>query len=145
MEYEPQANAAQLVSHYPPEFVGTRRGVFESICYSEPASVWRSHPNPHTRARIFYHRGAGIFRSGKVDPCDRFLQSSPCLKSCWEADLRQPIALIIGGEADGAGESARKLASQKISIPMPGKIESLNAGVAGSILMFEVVRQRSNL
>ena len=66
-------------------------------------------------------------------------------KSYWEADLRQPIALIIGGEADGASESARKLASQKISIPMSGKIESLNAGVAGSILMFEVVRQRSNL
>ena len=66
-------------------------------------------------------------------------------KSCWETDLRQPIALVIGGEADGASESARKLASQKISIPMSGKIESLNAGVAGSILMFEVVRQRSNL
>ncbi len=66
-------------------------------------------------------------------------------KSCWETDLCQPIALVIGGEADGASESARKLASQKISIPMSGKIESLNAGVAGSILMFEVVRQRSNL
>ncbi|HQX00682.1 MAG TPA: RNA methyltransferase [Anaerolineales bacterium] len=66
-------------------------------------------------------------------------------QSCWETDLCQPIALVIGGEADGASESARKLASQKISIPMSGKIESLNAGVAGSILMFEVVRQRSNL
>jgi len=66
-------------------------------------------------------------------------------QSCWETNLRQPVALIIGGEADGASESARKLASQKISIPMSGKIESLNAGVAGSILIFEVVRQRSNL
>ena len=66
-------------------------------------------------------------------------------QSCWETDLRQPIALIIGGEADGVSEFARKLASQKISIPMSGNIESLNAGVAGSILMFEVVRQRSNL
>jgi len=66
-------------------------------------------------------------------------------QSCWETDLRRPIALVIGGEADGASESARKLANQKISIPMSGKIESLNAGVAGSILMFEVVRQRSNL
>ncbi len=66
-------------------------------------------------------------------------------QSCWETDLRQPIALVIGGEAEGVSESARKLASQKISIPMSGKIESLNAGVAGSILMFEVVRQRSNL
>jgi len=64
-------------------------------------------------------------------------------QSCWETDLRQPVALVIGGEADGASESARKLAHHKISIPMSGNVESLNAGVAGSILMFEVVRQRS--
>jgi TrmH family RNA methyltransferase len=63
-------------------------------------------------------------------------------RSCWETDLRQPLALIVGGEADGASESARKLATMSISIPMPGKTESLNAGVAGSVLMFEVVRQR---
>jgi TrmH family RNA methyltransferase len=62
-------------------------------------------------------------------------------KSCWETDLRQPLALIIGGEAEGASEEARQLATQKISIPMPGNVESLNAGVAGSVLMFEVVRQ----
>jgi RNA methyltransferase, TrmH family len=64
-------------------------------------------------------------------------------KSCWETDLRQPLALIIGGEAEGASEEARKLATQKISIPMAGNVESLNAGVAGSVLMFEVVRQRA--
>lgn len=63
-------------------------------------------------------------------------------QSCWEIDLRQPLALIVGGEADGASEQARKLANQQISIPMNGNIESLNAGVAGSVLMFEVVRQR---
>jgi TrmH family RNA methyltransferase len=66
-------------------------------------------------------------------------------QSCWEADLRQPLALIVGGEANGAGEQARKLANQKISIPMNGSIESLNAGVAGSVLMFEVARQRSKV
>jgi TrmH family RNA methyltransferase len=65
-------------------------------------------------------------------------------QSCWETDLRQPVALIIGSEADGATESARMLANTKISIPMSGSIESLNAGVAGSVLMLEVVRQRSN-
>jgi TrmH family RNA methyltransferase len=63
-------------------------------------------------------------------------------QSCWEADLRQPLALIVGGEAEGASEAAQKLAT-KISIPMTGNVESLNAGVAGSILMFEVVRQRT--
>ena len=66
-------------------------------------------------------------------------------QSCWEADLRQPLALIVGGEANGAGEQARKLANQKISIPMNGSVESLNAGVAGSVLMFEVARQRSKV
>ena len=64
---------------------------------------------------------------------------------CWETDLRLPLALIIGSEAEGASEEARKLATNKISIPMTGNVESLNAGVAGSVLMFEVVRQRSNV
>jgi RNA methyltransferase, TrmH family len=65
--------------------------------------------------------------------------------SCWETDLREPLALIIGSEAEGASEEARKLATEKVSIPMTGNIESLNAAVAGSVLMFEVVRQRSNV
>jgi len=63
--------------------------------------------------------------------------------SCWETDLHKPLALVIGGEAEGASDEARRLATQKISIPMAGNVESLNAGVAGSVLMFEVVRQRS--
>jgi len=66
-------------------------------------------------------------------------------QSCWETDLRQPLVLIIGSEAEGASEEARKLATQKISIPMSGNVESLNAGVAGSVLMYEVMRQRLNV
>ena len=65
-------------------------------------------------------------------------------QSCWETDLRPPLALIVGSEAEGASESAHKLAGMKITIPMTGNMESLNAGVAGSVLMMEVVRQRSN-
>jgi RNA methyltransferase, TrmH family len=64
-------------------------------------------------------------------------------QSCWETDLRGPLVLIVGSEAEGASEEAREIATQKISIPMAGNVESLNAGVAGSVLMFEVVRQRS--
>jgi len=65
--------------------------------------------------------------------------------SCWGSDLRKPLALIIGSEAQGASDEAQRLASQKISIPMTGNVESLNAGVAGSVLMFEIVRQRSHV
>jgi len=60
---------------------------------------------------------------------------------CWEMDFRQPLALIIGGEAEGASASARLIAARKVAIPMRGRGESLNAAVAGSILMFEVARQ----
>ena len=63
--------------------------------------------------------------------------------SCWQADFRSPLALIVGGEAEGASQPARELATTQVSIPMPGKSESLNAAVAGAILLFEVVRQRS--
>lgn len=72
-----------------------------------------------------------------------FLAGADGQTSCWGADFRQPLALIVGGEADGASEPARNLANMVVNIPMPGKIESLNAGVAGAVLMFEVVRQRS--
>jgi TrmH family RNA methyltransferase len=63
-------------------------------------------------------------------------------RSCWETDLSGPLALIVGGEAEGASKQARVLAITTVSIPMPGNAESLNAGVAGAVLMFEVVRQR---
>jgi TrmH family RNA methyltransferase len=66
------------------------------------------------------------------------MQGTPC----WQTDFRPPLAIIVGGEAEGATEEARQMAEMAVSIPMPGKAESLNAGVSGAILMFEVVRQR---
>ena len=62
--------------------------------------------------------------------------------ACWQADFKIPLALIIGGEAEGASATARSLATQQVFIPMAGQTESLNAGTAGGILLFEVVRQR---
>ncbi len=58
------------------------------------------------------------------------------------ADLRASLALVIGGEAEGAGEQARSLGPELIHIPMPGGLESLNAAAAAAVLLFEVVRQR---
>jgi len=81
--------------------------------------------------------------SSKLSGLATYLAGADGKVSCWGADFRQPLALIVGGEADGASEPARNLANIVVNIPMPGKIESLNAGVAGAVLMFEVVRQRS--
>ena len=61
----------------------------------------------------------------------------------WEVDWRQPTALLIGGEAEGAGPEAQRLAAEHVTIPMHKEVESLNAAVATSILLFEAARQRS--
>lgn len=61
---------------------------------------------------------------------------------CHEANLTPPLALVIGGEARGAGEIWQSPAVKQLHIPMPGEVESLNAAVAGSVLLFEIVRQR---
>jgi TrmH family RNA methyltransferase len=63
-------------------------------------------------------------------------------RACWEAPMDAAIALIIGGEAEGASPAARRLTHETISVPMESGVESLNAAVAGSILMFEALRQR---
>lgn len=61
----------------------------------------------------------------------------------WSADLRQPCALVVGAEAEGITAPARAAAWGCLRIPMPGRSESLNAAVAAGVLLFEVVRQRS--
>jgi TrmH family RNA methyltransferase len=62
-----------------------------------------------------------------------------------QTDFRLPLALIIGGEAEGASPEAHRLAEACVHVPMPGGSESLNAAVAAGILLFEVVRQRQEL
>src|SRR5690606_5185924 len=51
------------------------------------------------------------------------------------AGLTSPLALVIGGEAEGAGEQARSLGPELIHIPMPGGLESLNAAAAAAVLL----------
>jgi TrmH family RNA methyltransferase len=74
--------------------------------------------------------------------CDVWVAESEQGTPCWQLDLTGPIALVIGGEAEGAGPQARALAAGYVTIPMPGKSESLNAAIAAGVLLFEVVRQR---
>ena len=59
------------------------------------------------------------------------------------ADLTGPIALVIGSEGEGVSRLTLKKCDRTISLPMKGRIESLNASVAAGILMYEVVRARA--
>jgi TrmH family RNA methyltransferase len=58
-------------------------------------------------------------------------------------DWRRPAALIIGAEVAGPSPAARALSPQPITIPMPGRAESLNAAIAAAVILFESARQRA--
>ncbi len=60
----------------------------------------------------------------------------------YEADLKGPAAIVIGNEGDGMSPLVRKNCDVMVHIPMKGRISSLNASAAASILLYEAVRQR---
>ena len=62
--------------------------------------------------------------------------------SLYDCDLRGNVAFLVGNEGAGLSASLLDMATQQITIPMAGKIESLNAAAATAICLFEAVRQR---
>jgi len=58
-------------------------------------------------------------------------------------DLRGPVAWLFGNEGGGLTQAVRRLASDRVRIPMPGETESLNLAASAAICLFEQVRQRS--
>ena len=65
--------------------------------------------------------------------------------SLFDADLKGPIALVIGGENKGVRPLVKKECDFLLSIPNKSRINSLNASVAGGIAMYEALRQRNGI
>ena len=63
--------------------------------------------------------------------------------SLYDCDLRGKLAFAVGNEGAGLSENLLAVASQQINIPMPGKVESLNAAAAAAVCLFEAARQRN--
>jgi RNA methyltransferase, TrmH family len=59
-----------------------------------------------------------------------------------QTDLREPVAVFVGNEGAGLASEVEAAADARISIPMSDMVESLNAGIAASILLYEAARQR---
>jgi len=76
------------------------------------------------------YRGNSIALDGRGD------------RSIYALDLRVPVALVVGNEGAGISQSVARAARIRARIPMAGPVESLNAGTAGSVALFEVLRQR---
>jgi TrmH family RNA methyltransferase len=107
--------------------------------------VVRSGMGAHFRLPVYAMNWEEIHQRFKLTselPFQFLLAEAGGGRPAWELDLRRPLGLVIGGEAEGASADAHAHIDEKITIPMPGKAESLNAAVAAGILLFEVVRQR---
>lgn len=63
-------------------------------------------------------------------------------KVYWEQDLSGPLGIVVGSEGKGIGRLIKEKCDFLVRIPMKGRISSLNAGVATSLILYEVLRQR---
>ncbi len=60
----------------------------------------------------------------------------------WHTDMKGPVCLVIGSEGQGLSRLVRENCDFVMTIPMAGRVNSLNASVAAALLLYEVVRQR---
>ena len=68
--------------------------------------------------------------------------SDSASQTLYQADLKGPVALVLGAEGDGMRQLTAKTCDQLVSIPMHGAVESLNVSVASGVCLYEALRQR---
>ncbi len=99
-------------------------GAAQSVPFVQVANLARA------LARL---RDRGVWVVGTADAADH---------SLYGADLRGPLALVLGGEGKGLRRLTREQCDLLVCIPMHGAVESLNVSVAAGVCLFEAVRQR---
>jgi 23S rRNA (guanosine2251-2'-O)-methyltransferase len=117
----PERRAAGIT----PAVSNASAGAVEHLLVAEIVNVTRS-------LEILKARGlwvAGLDLDEKSTPYD-------------QADLRGPLAIVVGSEGEGLSRLVRKQCDWLVSLPMRGRIESLNAAVAGSIVLYAARRAR---
>jgi 23S rRNA (guanosine2251-2'-O)-methyltransferase len=84
---------------------------------------------------IEYLKESGLQIIGCTEKTDKFL---------YQVDMNLPTCIIMGNEEEGISTEYLKRCTEKVKIPMSGTIESLNVSVSAGIIVYEVLRQRSN-
>ena len=73
-----------------------------------------------------------------------FASEMTATKKLHELELKEPCAIILGGEEHGVYPALMKICDEQFQIPMTGDFESLNVSVAGGIILYEVMKQRTS-
>jgi RNA methyltransferase, TrmH family len=122
-------------------------GVSDVVCMEGTADVF----NPKVvRSAMGAHFRLPIRQDVRWDELDMalgpadhiYVADAAATMPYYAADWRQPSVLIVGNEANGVSDEARRFATRTLAIPMATAVESLNAAVAGSVILFEAARQR---
>jgi TrmH family RNA methyltransferase len=128
----------------------TARAVGVSLACAASGTVSARSPKViRASAGAFFHipvveglRPAEFFDYCRARRISLYQANARAEHSCWTIDLKGPAAIVLGNEARGlAGEEWSGIPS--IGIPMTPGVESLNVAVAGAVLLFEALRQRS--
>jgi TrmH family RNA methyltransferase len=104
--------------------------------------VVRAGAGAHFYVRLGADLDWSAIRQALPAGCAIWLADARAPRRYWEVDWTRDCAVIVSNEAHGPSQPARELATGSVSIPVQ-HVESLNAGVAGSILLFEARRQRA--
>lgn len=88
---------------------------------------------PHLKDALYFMQASGIRILAATEKTDREI---------YDIDLTGPLALVMGSEDKGISDNILKMVDERISLPMFGKIASLNVSVACGAMLYEVVRQR---
>ena len=108
-----------------PAVVNASSGAVEHLLVAQETNLTRA---------LLELKAAGIWIYG--------LESRPGLISYHEASLNGPIALVVGGEGTGLRRLVRETCDVLMQLPMRGRVESLNAAVAGSVALYAIARAR---
>ena len=103
--------------------------------------VLRAGMGAHFALRVY--EGVDLENYARSYPGDVLAVASDGETPFYSADLTGRVALLFGNEGSGLSRSLRSVARRTISIPMPGRLESLNVAAAAAVCLFERVRQQA--
>ena len=120
-------------------------GIRHAFCMSGTANAWsakvlRAAMGAHFELSIVEHMAAAELIERLAIPIA--ITDSHGTASIHQADLRGPLAWVFGNEGAGVSDAWRAAATHRLTIPQPGRIESLNVAAAAAVCVFEQCRQR---